>query len=80
MGLFPEERQAWIITVPVPCLSIPITSGKHCIGAGRKWRLMQKNTAWDIKKDLEKGTQWTFWAKDFDGMIYKTMIRQLISK
>lgn len=32
------------------------------------------------KKDLEKGTSWTFWAKDFDGMAYKTMLRQLISK
>lgn len=32
------------------------------------------------KKDLEKGTLWTFWAKDFDGMAYKTMLRQLISK
>lgn len=32
------------------------------------------------KKDIEKGTQWTFWAKDFDGMAYKTMLRQLVSK
>lgn len=32
------------------------------------------------KKDLEKRTSWTFWAKDFDGMAYKTMLRQLISK
>lgn len=32
------------------------------------------------KKDLEKGTAWTFWSKDFDGMAYKTMLRQLISK
>lgn len=32
------------------------------------------------KRDLEKGTQWTFWAKDFDAMAYKTMLRQLISK
>lgn len=32
------------------------------------------------KKDLQKGTKWTFWAKDFDGMAYKTMLRQLISK
>lgn len=32
------------------------------------------------KRDLEKGTSWTFWAKDFDGMAYKTMLRQLISK
>lgn len=32
------------------------------------------------KKDIEKGTQWTFWAKDFDVMAFKTMLRQLISK
>ena len=32
------------------------------------------------KKDLVKGTSWTFWAKDFDAMAYKTMLRQLISK
>lgn len=30
--------------------------------------------------DLKKGTAWTFWSKDFDGMAYKTMLRQLISK
>lgn len=30
--------------------------------------------------DKKKGTQWTFWSKDFDGMAYKTMLRQLISK
>lgn len=32
------------------------------------------------KKDKSKGTNWTFWSKDFDGMAYKTMLRQLISK
>lgn len=32
------------------------------------------------KKDLVKRTSWTFWAKDFDAMAYKTMLRQLISK
>ena len=32
------------------------------------------------KRDLEKGTSWTFWSKDFDGMAYKTLLRQLISK
>jgi len=32
------------------------------------------------RNDLKKGTSWTFWAKDFDGMAYKTMLRQLISK
>lgn len=30
--------------------------------------------------DLKKGTKWTFWSKDFDGMAYKTMLRQLISR
>ena len=30
--------------------------------------------------DVRKGTSWTFWSKDFDGMAYKTMLRQLISK
>ena len=32
------------------------------------------------KGDKKKGTAWTFWSKDFDGMAYKTMLRQLISK
>lgn len=30
--------------------------------------------------DKRKGTKYTFWSKDFDGMAYKTMLRQLISK
>ena len=30
--------------------------------------------------DKKKGTKWTFWSKDFDGMATKTMVRQLISK
>lgn len=30
--------------------------------------------------DLKKGTAYTFWSKDFDGMAYKTMLRQLLSK
>lgn len=32
------------------------------------------------KRDKDKGTAYTFWSKDFDGMAYKTMLRQLISK
>lgn len=32
------------------------------------------------KADLSKGTSYTFWSKDFDGMAFKTMLRQLISK
>lgn len=30
--------------------------------------------------DKRKGDQYTFWSKDFDGMAYKTMLRQLVSK
>lgn len=32
------------------------------------------------KNDKKKCTAYTFWSKDFDGMAYKTMLRQLISK
>lgn len=32
------------------------------------------------KKDVERGWSYTFWSKDFDGMAFKTMLRQLISK
>lgn len=32
------------------------------------------------QSDIKNGTSYTFWAKDFDGMAFKTMIRQLISK
>lgn len=32
------------------------------------------------RADLKKGTSYTFWSKDFDGMAFKTMLRQLISK
>lgn len=32
------------------------------------------------KRDRNKGTNYSFWTKDFDGMAYKTMLRQLISK
>lgn len=31
-------------------------------------------------KDIKKGTSYSFWSKDFDGMAFKTMLRQLISK
>ena len=30
--------------------------------------------------DIRKGNKYTFWSKDFDGMAFKTMLRQLISK
>lgn len=32
------------------------------------------------RKDKRDGTKYSFWSKDFDGMAYKTMLRQLISK
>lgn len=30
--------------------------------------------------DVKKGTSYSFWSKDFNGMAFKTMLRQLISK
>lgn len=30
--------------------------------------------------DKRKGTNYTFWSKNFDDMAFKTMLRQLISK
>lgn len=32
------------------------------------------------RKDLKNKTSWSYWVKDFDGMAFKTMLRQLISK
>jgi len=32
------------------------------------------------RSDVQKGTSYTFWSKDFDAMASKTLIRQLISK
>ena len=32
------------------------------------------------RSDLQKGNKYSFWSKDFDGMAFKTMLRQLISK
>jgi len=32
------------------------------------------------RSDLKKNTKYSFWSKDFDGMAFKTMLRQLISK
>ena len=32
------------------------------------------------RRELNKNTKYSFWSKDFDGMGFKTMIRQLISK
>ena len=32
------------------------------------------------RSDKKKNTSYTFWSKDFDGMAYKTMLRQIISK
>lgn len=32
------------------------------------------------RRDLSKGSNYSFWSKDFDSMGFKTMLRQLISK
>lgn len=47
-----------------------------------KWKMEQHALKYSpgYRADKNKGTAYTFWAKDFDGMAYKTMLRQLISK
>ena len=32
------------------------------------------------RSDLRNNTNYSFWSKDFNGMAFKTMLRQLISK
>jgi len=39
-----------------------------------------KKYSQSYRKDLAKGWSYSFWTKNFDGMAYKTMLRQLISK
>lgn len=46
----------------------------------KKMQAHAKKYSQGYAADLRKGTSWTFWSKDFDGMAMKTMIRQLISK
>lgn len=46
----------------------------------KKMEAHAKRYSQGYQKDLAKGTKYTFWAKDFDAMAYKTMLRQLISK
>lgn len=45
-----------------------------------KMEIHAKKYSNGYRSDMQKGTAYTFWAKDFDGMAYKTMLRQLISK
>ena len=46
----------------------------------KKMEAHAKRYSQGYRQDLNKGTQYTFWSKDFDGMAYKTMLRQLLSK
>lgn len=46
----------------------------------KKMEAHAKKYSAGYNRDLQKGTAYTFWSKDFDGMAYKTMLRQLISK
>lgn len=45
-----------------------------------KMRLHAETYSPGYQRDLEKGTENTFWAKDFDAMGCKTMLRQLLPK
>lgn len=55
-------------------------SEKQSIGAKKQMESHALKYSPGYKKDKEKGWNYTFWSKDFDGMAYKTMLRQLISK
>ena len=46
----------------------------------KKMEAHAKRYSQGYRQDLNKGTSYTFWSKDFDGMAYKTMLRQLLSK
>ena len=46
----------------------------------KKMEAHAKKYSQGFRRDLEKGTAYTIWSKDFDGMAFKTMLRQLISK
>lgn len=46
----------------------------------KKMEAHAKRYSQGYRQDLNKGTAYTFWSKDFDGMAYKTMLRQLLSK
>ncbi|MBR1386272.1 MAG: recombinase RecT [Bacilli bacterium] len=39
-----------------------------------------KEYSQSYSSDLKNGTQYSYWSKDFNGMAFKTMLRQLISK
>lgn len=39
-----------------------------------------KKYSQSYRTDLKKNWKYSFWSKDFDGMAFKTMLRQLISK
>ena len=46
----------------------------------KKMEAHAKKYSAGYNRDLQKGTAYTFWSKDFDGMAYKTMLRQRSSK
>jgi len=46
----------------------------------KKMKSHAKKYSSGYRNDLNKGTDWTFWSRDFDGMAFKTMLRQLLSK
>ncbi|MCD7740518.1 MAG: recombinase RecT [Candidatus Gastranaerophilales bacterium] len=45
-----------------------------------KMQAHAKKYSQSYRTDIKKGWNYSFWSKDFDGMAYKTMLRQLISK
>lgn len=46
----------------------------------KKMEAHAKKYSQGYQNDIKKNTSYTFWSKDFDGMAFKTLLRQLISK
>ena len=62
--------------------SFELTSGfrKEIYWSKEEMQEHAKRYSSGYRQDLSKGTQYTFWSTNFDGMAKKTMLRQLISK
>lgn len=64
------------------CARIELVNGfvKTIYWSKAKMEAHAKKYSKGYENDLRKGTSYTYWSTDFDGMAMKTMLRQIISK
>lgn len=53
---------------------------KQLYWSSEQMKIHAKTYSPGYASDLSKGTSYTFWSKNFDGMAHKTMLRQILSK